>query len=100
MTGLVPTIPLRQRKLYRDHRDAVLRTGPVMTTLYLREPARHVVHALDAILRDQHHLAGLHPGLVIPADDIWLDHHRHPRAKRLVWHRSGRPAGRTENGRQ
>ena len=32
------------------------------------------MQALDAVPGDQHHLAGLHAGLVITRDDVGLDH--------------------------
>ncbi len=43
MAGLVPAIPLRmaQRQLNRDHRDAALRAGPVMTWLVSKWPPSH-----------------------------------------------------------
>ena len=64
------------------------------------EAARDRMQPLDAALRNHHHLAGLHTGLVVARDDVRLDDHRLPGAERLLRHRPGRPALAAKDRRQ
>src|SRR4051812_36058892 len=65
-----------------------------------RKSPLNPVHPLDAVLRHQHHLAGLHAGFPVQRRDIRLYHDRHSGAERLIRHRSARAAGGAEDRRQ
>src|SRR5262249_53911234 len=68
--------------------------------LHLKESARGAVQALDAVVRDEHHFAGLYAGAAVLADDVGLDHDGHAGPERLLGNRPGRATRRAEDRRQ